>query len=372
MPHDSDRLLRIRDAAQLVPEEKLLPTTAAVAGFFKAHRDTPASPDMFGSLIFCLPTEFSGGELIIRSPDLSTSVTHDWGSTSSARLAAAASSSSGISGCRLAWAAMYSDCEHEIKPVTTGHRVTLTFNLYQTVSSSNNNTQDSGGLAAATGSTARESAFGVQLAAALSDATWYPAGVTLGLALENFYAVVPLSKCLHGLDDDEDCSYTSRNMPDSIEPDNLKGADLQLYRAGRALGLEVTVMPVVSLDRFEKHEMPHKPSAPLPPSKLAVMKSFKDSPATGDWDPYGEFDPYGEWDRSGESWEAYLQRGMAKGCAAQISGDLLWVKPPGKQHLKYCGPVSRYLGNTSCSTCYYAAAALLVVVPPVGAAARQG
>jgi hypothetical protein len=75
---------------------------------------------MFGSLVICLPTEFTGGQLIIRSPDLSTSVTHDWGSTSNER------SSSSV--CRLAWAAMYS--EHEIKPVTTGHRVTLTYNLY--------------------------------------------------------------------------------------------------------------------------------------------------------------------------------------------------------------------------------------------------
>jgi hypothetical protein len=290
---------------------------AAAAGFFKAHRDTPASPDMFGSLIFCLPTEFTGGELIIRSPDLSTSVTHDWGSANNARLAAAASSSSSSSGCGLAWAAMYSDCEHEIKPVITGHRATLTYNLYKPVSGESSS-QDSG---------------------------------------------------------DEDCSHTSRNMPASIEPDSLKGSDLQLYSAARAFGLGVKVMPVVSLDSFEKFEMQHARPSPLSPSKLAVMKSFKDSPAYVTWDPYGciygERGAQGGYDRK-ESWEEYLQKGMAKGCAAQISGDLLWVKPPGKQHLKYCGPVSRYMGNTSCSTCYYAAAALLLVVPPVGAPARQG
>lgn len=28
------------------------------------------------------------------------------------------------------WAAFYSDCEHEVKEVTSGHRVTLTYNLY--------------------------------------------------------------------------------------------------------------------------------------------------------------------------------------------------------------------------------------------------
>lgn len=28
------------------------------------------------------------------------------------------------------WAAFYSDCEHEILEVTSGHRLTLTYNLY--------------------------------------------------------------------------------------------------------------------------------------------------------------------------------------------------------------------------------------------------
>lgn len=30
------------------------------------------------------------------------------------------------------WAAFYSDCEHEVLEVTSGHRITLTYNLYYT------------------------------------------------------------------------------------------------------------------------------------------------------------------------------------------------------------------------------------------------
>lgn len=30
------------------------------------------------------------------------------------------------------WAAFYSYCEHEVLPVTSGHRITLTYNLYMT------------------------------------------------------------------------------------------------------------------------------------------------------------------------------------------------------------------------------------------------
>jgi hypothetical protein len=131
---------------------------------------------MFGSLIFCLPTEFTGGELIIRSPDLTTSVTHDWGSTSTDRLATAGSTSTSSSGSRhgeLAWAAMYSDCEHEIKPVTTGHRVTLTYNLYLPRAAPRRSSRQDNNASAefACISAARESAFGAQLSAALSDAT---------------------------------------------------------------------------------------------------------------------------------------------------------------------------------------------------------
>jgi hypothetical protein len=45
----------------------------------------------------------------------------DWGSTSEQP--------------ELQWAAFYSDCEHEVFPVQSGHRITLTYNLYATFSS---------------------------------------------------------------------------------------------------------------------------------------------------------------------------------------------------------------------------------------------
>lgn len=33
-------------------------------------------------------------------------------------------------GAFIRWAAFYSDCEHEVFEVTSGHRLTLTYNLY--------------------------------------------------------------------------------------------------------------------------------------------------------------------------------------------------------------------------------------------------
>lgn len=38
----------------------------STGGHFKSHVDTPRSDDMFGSLVVCLPSDFTGGALITR------------------------------------------------------------------------------------------------------------------------------------------------------------------------------------------------------------------------------------------------------------------------------------------------------------------
>ncbi|EIM86235.1 uncharacterized protein STEHIDRAFT_157738 [Stereum hirsutum FP-91666 SS1] len=63
--------------------------------FFKAHKDTPPSETMFGSLVIVFPMPHERGSLITRHND------EEW-----------------------------TDVEHEITPITSGHRVTLTYNLY--------------------------------------------------------------------------------------------------------------------------------------------------------------------------------------------------------------------------------------------------
>ena len=83
-------------------------------GCFKAHVDTPRGGNMFGSLVVCLPSQFTGGSLVTRHQD--QEVTYDWSSPTSDPV--------------IQWAAFFSDVEHEILPVTNGYRVTLTYNLY--------------------------------------------------------------------------------------------------------------------------------------------------------------------------------------------------------------------------------------------------
>jgi predicted 2-oxoglutarate/Fe(II)-dependent dioxygenase YbiX len=81
-------------------------------GHFRPHRDTEKADGMFGTLVVVLPSAHGGGELIIRHGTREVSVNL---------------SSPDVSELR--FAAFYADCAHEVKPITHGSRVCLTYNL---------------------------------------------------------------------------------------------------------------------------------------------------------------------------------------------------------------------------------------------------
>jgi len=85
--------------------------------FFKSHKDTPRGISMFGSLVIVYPTPHDGGSLVFRHMD------KEWTFDS-----AKAISEQG-DPC-IAYAAFYSDVEHEVTLVESGRRVTVTYNLY--------------------------------------------------------------------------------------------------------------------------------------------------------------------------------------------------------------------------------------------------
>ncbi|KAG9308471.1 hypothetical protein JVU11DRAFT_11813 [Chiua virens] len=86
--------------------------------FFKAHKDTPRDQDMFGSLVVVFPTPHEGGQLVLRQDE------KEWTIDSADNFANAKVPSA-------CYVAFYSDIEHEVLPVSSGHRVTLTYNLYR-------------------------------------------------------------------------------------------------------------------------------------------------------------------------------------------------------------------------------------------------
>ena len=83
--------------------------------FFVSHRDTEKSSGMFATLVIVLPSNYAGGELLVRhrgeESRLNLNVTDP---------------------SEIAYAAFYADCRHEVLPVTSGCRLTLIYNLLRT------------------------------------------------------------------------------------------------------------------------------------------------------------------------------------------------------------------------------------------------
>ncbi|KAJ7583074.1 hypothetical protein C8J56DRAFT_832181 [Mycena floridula] len=85
--------------------------------FFKAHKDTPRGNNMIASLVIVFSTAHEGGGLILRHKG------EPW-TFDSAQLLGSSEKPS------VAYVAFYSDIEHEVLPVMSGYRITLTYNLY--------------------------------------------------------------------------------------------------------------------------------------------------------------------------------------------------------------------------------------------------
>ena len=81
-------------------------------GFFASHRDTEKVDGMIATLSVSLPVAGAGGEIVVRHRERERTID----------MTAAEPS-------ELAFAAFYADCEHEVRPVTDGHRLSLVFNL---------------------------------------------------------------------------------------------------------------------------------------------------------------------------------------------------------------------------------------------------
>ncbi|WP_295888192.1 2OG-Fe(II) oxygenase [uncultured Thiohalocapsa sp.] len=81
-------------------------------GFFVSHRDSEKAPGMFATLVVTLPSEYTGGELIIRHKGHEVALDLHTGDPGQA-----------------AYAAFYADCRHEVRPVASGHRLALIYNL---------------------------------------------------------------------------------------------------------------------------------------------------------------------------------------------------------------------------------------------------
>jgi hypothetical protein len=77
--------------------------------FFVPHQDTEKADGMIGTLVVTLPSAFSGGAIVIKHHDEKVEFRG--------------------SSRNLVLVAFYADCHHEVRPVKTGYRIVLTYNL---------------------------------------------------------------------------------------------------------------------------------------------------------------------------------------------------------------------------------------------------
>jgi hypothetical protein len=152
---------------------------------------------MFGSLVIVFPTLHEGGTLLLRHHD------QEWTFDSGQALATNREPSIG-------YVAFFSDIEHEVAPVISGHRVTLTYNLYF----------DDGpvpGKGMPHLQPENEGAFHEVFKGLLEDPEFLPDGGTLGFGLRHVYPIEKKLKQVHNV---------------------LKGSDAVVYQSVRALGYE--------------------------------------------------------------------------------------------------------------------------------------
>jgi hypothetical protein len=202
---------------------------------------------MFGSLVVVYPTAHTGGVLQFTKDKKS------WSLDSGADLAEKESS--------IAYAVFFSDVDHEVLPVTSGHRVTVTYNLHReptsnwkakggsdTSSEDDESEDDEAELAGSPSNNGEGKVYGASavsfrddeaeltkmLRSLLDDPEFLPKGGMMGFGLSYKYAV----QRVYG------------KIPDVL--DRLKGIDAALFRACDALGLRIKCKAFSAGDGYYK------------------------------------------------------------------------------------------------------------------------
>lgn len=78
--------------------------------FFAPHQDSEKDDEMVATLVVSLPSIYTGGDLVVNHGGESRAYRH-------------------VDRNSIGFVAFYADCVHEVRPVRSGRRVTLTFNL---------------------------------------------------------------------------------------------------------------------------------------------------------------------------------------------------------------------------------------------------
>lgn len=164
---------------------------------------------MFGSLVVVYPTPHEGGSLIFREGEA------EWTFDSAQAVAEHEGSP-----C-VAYATFFSDVDHEVAMVSSGYRLTVTYNLYVVDSTP----------ALATPPSSNRLLFKSAFEHVLKDPTFLPEGGYLGFGLRHVYPLERKPKKTDTLDYLKNC---------------LKGSDANLIAVCRDLSLEASIWMLYS------------------------------------------------------------------------------------------------------------------------------
>ncbi|KAJ7093439.1 hypothetical protein B0H15DRAFT_832331 [Mycena belliarum] len=232
----SPDLLEGQNAAQgkIIRAEMYKLNVYGPGSFFKAHKDTPRSEDMIGSLVIVFPTAHKGGELTLSHGGTT------WTFDSAAELAAR----SPASGHAVAYVAFFSDVTHAVEPVREGYRVTLTYNLFLV----DRPTRASAAAAGQRIPPAPERTFEDALRTLLADATFLPAGGLLAFGLAHQYPMPTPPKNVYNRETrkfEMDPKHLRLGVPEahSLKPvlQTLKGSDARIRTVAEHVGLATHV-----------------------------------------------------------------------------------------------------------------------------------
>ncbi|PIL34916.1 hypothetical protein GSI_02703 [Ganoderma sinense ZZ0214-1] len=224
--------------------------------FFKAHVDTPRSELMFGSLVIVFPTPHEGGALKLRAAGRHEGETLEWTFDSSSLLAQQEHPS-------IAYVAFFSDVEHEVMPVISGHRVTITYNLYYPTNESAPSTE-------LNQISTNEQSFQEALKAALRDPSFLPTGGNLMFGLRHQYPLATSYKS--GSKEEKEAAKAALR---ALEP-RLKASDGVILKVLRANALDASLRILYEArwsqwDSHNSYVMADR-VLPLPDAGSMVMK----------------------------------------------------------------------------------------------------
>lgn len=296
-------------------------------GHFRPHKDTPHD-DTVGTLVVCLPSHFSAGELVVVHRGAYR--VFDWGRVLQERQ----------DSRLLQWAAFFGDVDHAIERVWAGKRITATWLLKPT-------TNEFDPVLSATKSDVE--LFRERFADVLERRSFYPGGVTLGFP------------CFHMYSQERDWQGESVVLQRS-GLNRLKGRDRSIASVALEHGCAVRLAPYIVEDCADEVWQLERLPTPKERSKLgkrltptALEQRFPFGPKEGRVDP-------------GIKW--VIEPPNFNGAphlyaVGRQDVEPIFAEVPSLEYLHACEfSHTGYFGNEGSPLQLYLYAALLIEVPP--------